>query len=560
MSPIAPADPTAALRRRVYALVIAVATALAAGRVLSTERVYEPHLAPPPGEKNDGRYQSWPDAPPRAMPTFGSNDRSRWDTVRALVDDGTFVIGRRDRGVILRTAVGGLAAPDALQAVVLQEAGYANRTDEKQKIANSGVAFEDGWFTVDKVLHPERLEFLSSKPPMLTVLMAGEYWLLKHTLGWTLTGQTNEVVRTGLLTFNVLPFALYMWLLSLLAERFGTTDWGRLFVVTAAAFGTLLTPFLVTFNNHTPAAFAALVALYAGLRAADGARRAGGVRPLMEGAAAEGTNQGANAPRSPPSAPGWFLLAGIAAGFLVNCELPGAAFAAALGLVLLVRAPGRALLWFAPPLLLFVAALAGLNYLATGQFAPVYEKLDTPWYQYEGSVWSTIHAGGGRGIEFAKFEESRWAYAFHLLLGHHGWFSLTPINILGAAGMAVGVIHLWTRWVRRRDAGRPGAGWDVTAAGGLAVSAVVFIFYGFWVETANYGGWTSGPRWLLWLTPLWLAAMFPAADWLGRRRWGRVLCVALLVLSAASAAYSAWNPWRHPWLYHWMEYNRWIDY
>ena len=30
------------------------------------------------------------------MPTFGSNDRSRWATVRALVDEGTFVIGRRD--------------------------------------------------------------------------------------------------------------------------------------------------------------------------------------------------------------------------------------------------------------------------------------------------------------------------------------------------------------------------------------------------------------------------------------------------------------------------------
>ena len=26
-------------------------------------------------------------------------------------------------------------------------------------------------------------------------------------------------------------------------------------------------------------------------------------------------------------------------------------------------------------------------------------------------------------------------YAFHLLFGHHGWFSLTPVNFLGAAGM-----------------------------------------------------------------------------------------------------------------------------
>jgi len=43
-----------------------------------------------------------------------------------------------------------------------------------------------------------------------------------------------------------------------LAERYGATDWGRLFVVAAAAFGTLLTLFLITFNNHVPAAFAGL--------------------------------------------------------------------------------------------------------------------------------------------------------------------------------------------------------------------------------------------------------------------------------------------------------------
>src|SRR5262245_4623960 len=214
------------LRRLVYTLLIVVAAAMAVGRVLCTERVYEPHLAPPPGEPLDSRYQAWPDTLPRAVPTFGSNDRSRWDTVRALVDEGTFAIGRHDDKLV---------SPENPEGI-------------------TGIASEDGWRTVDKVLHPERKEFLSSKPPLLTVLMASQYWLLKHTLGWSITEQTYEVVRAGLLTFNVLPFALYLWLLSRLVEWFGATDWGRLFVVAAAAFGTLLTPFLITFNNHTPAA------------------------------------------------------------------------------------------------------------------------------------------------------------------------------------------------------------------------------------------------------------------------------------------------------------------
>jgi hypothetical protein len=425
---------------------------------------------------------------------------------------------------------------------------------------------------VDKVLNPKEKadpngdshlvrEYYSSKPPLLAVLMAGEYWVIKHVTGWSINERPNEIVRIGLLTFNVLPLIFYLWMIARLAERYGATDWGRLFVVAAAAFGTLLTPFLITFNNHVPAAFAALAALYAALPVAfpdatDGRPRTGGV--------------------------GRLLAAGLAAGLLVNFELPAAAFVAALGLLLLIRAPLRTLVWFLPPLLLLVAAFFLLNHLAVGQWTPVYEKIDTPWYQYPGSVWATIHPGSGRGVEFAKYTESRGMYAFHLLFGHHGWFSLTPVNLLGAAGMIAAVIGILSGAHKRRAAGfipavppagfipavrpaginpaaRPG-GWDVTAVGSLLVSLVVFVFYAFVVETANYGGWTNGPRWLLWLTPLWLLAVLPVADWLGRRRWGRVLCLILLALSVLSASYSDWNPWRHPWLYHWMESNGWLPY
>jgi hypothetical protein len=508
-------DQTKSLRQQVYWLLIAIATAVAAGRILSAERLYEPSLAVPPGGRADGRYQVWPDKQPRPMPTFGSNDRSRWDTVRALVDEGTFVIGRRD-----------------LEHVTAEN-----------PYGDYGIAFEDGWTTVDKVLNPEwkaapsgnpplAREYYSSKPPLLTVLMAGEYWVIKYALGWSINEHPNEVVRVGLLTFNVLPLIFYLWMIARLAERYGATDWGRLFVVAAAAFGTLLTLFLITFNNHVPAAFAALAALYAAPplafpEAPDGGPRAGGA--------------------------GRFLAAGLAAGLLVNFELPAAAFVAALGLLLLIRAPVRTLLWFLPPVLLLVAAYFLLNHLATGQWLPVYEKINTPWYQYPGSVWATIHPGSGRGIEFAKYTEGRGMYAFHLMFGHHGWFSLTPVNLLGAAGMIAAVIGL----LRRRAFKR---GWDVTAVGSLAASLVVFVFYAFVIETANYGGWTNGPRWLLWLTPLWLFAMLPTADWLGRRRWGRVLCLVLLALSVLSANYSDWNPWRHPWIYHWMESNGWLSY
>src|SRR5207248_6558748 len=96
--------------------------------------------------------------------------------------------------------------------------------------------------------------FYSSKPPLLSVLLAGEYWVVQRLTGWTLQHDTWRVVCTVLLTVNVLPLGIYLVLLARLLERYGTTDWGRLFTFGAAGFGTFLTTFATTLNNHTPAA------------------------------------------------------------------------------------------------------------------------------------------------------------------------------------------------------------------------------------------------------------------------------------------------------------------
>jgi hypothetical protein len=89
----------------------------------------------------------------------------------------------------------------------------------------------------------------------------------------------------------------------------------------------------------------------------------------------------------------------------------------------------------------------------------------------------------------------------------------------------------------------------------LLLTLIVLGFYLAWVpeRNRNYGGWTCGPRWLLWLTPLWLLCLLPAADRLAGSRWGRGMAYALLAVSVASASYPAWNPWRHPWLYRWLD-------
>ena len=87
-------------RRLVYGILIVTALAAAAGRILSTQLLFEPSLFRDEKDPSD-RRKTWPKSRPQPMPTFGSNDRSRWATVRNLVDQGTYVIGRRDRRMIL---------------------------------------------------------------------------------------------------------------------------------------------------------------------------------------------------------------------------------------------------------------------------------------------------------------------------------------------------------------------------------------------------------------------------------------------------------------------------
>ncbi|HUR54505.1 MAG TPA: hypothetical protein VMZ71_10260, partial [Gemmataceae bacterium] len=90
-------DATGELRRSVYLLVGAVAVAIACAKVVGAENVLEPsrYKAPTADGYGGEPDRKWPAERPDPTPMFSSNDKSRWATVRALVDNGTYVIGKR---------------------------------------------------------------------------------------------------------------------------------------------------------------------------------------------------------------------------------------------------------------------------------------------------------------------------------------------------------------------------------------------------------------------------------------------------------------------------------
>ena len=89
---------------------------------------------------------------------------------------------------------------------------------------------------------------------------------------------------------------------------------------------------------------------------------------------------------------------------------------------------------------------------------------------------------------------------------------------------------------------------------------MVFAFYLTRTQSYNYGGFTSGPRWLFWLIPLWLIAIPPAADRLAGSKLGRLLCALLLGHFGPVGVLPGRNPWRHPWILNLMEFTGYLRY
>jgi hypothetical protein len=401
-------------------------------------------------------------------PFFSANDRSRWSTISALVDFGGYEI------------------------------------DEVRR--------RPGWKSIDMVRHRGRdgnLHYYSSKPPLLSTLLAPLYWTIRATTGWTFADQPFAVARLMLLVTNVLPFALYLVLMTIWIERQSDSDFGRIFLVACACWGTLLTPFVATLNNHLPAAIGVLLSTLCLWRIWNQAE----------------------------PQPGLMIGAGLAAGFAATSELPALAFLLAVGAALAWHSPRQTLCYFLPAVLLVALAFFAVNYAAHGSLRPPYahRAAGENWYDYPGSYWMT----GRQGVDLG--EPSKWVYLFHVLVGHHGFFSLTPIWCLSLVGALLG-------W-RQGDARQ-----RLLVALTLGLTTVCVVFYVALrpLGDRNYGGVAAGFRWLFWLIPLWLMMLRPAADRLEDRRLWQVLGFLLLAVSMLSAAIPAGNPWTHPWIYQLM--------
>jgi hypothetical protein len=497
-------------------------------------------------------------------PILSGNDRSRWGTIRVLVEP-ELRVKRKIKDI------------------------NGNESEQIVWYAIDNVQGEKGFDTIDMVKHslpddPEVGYLYSSKPPLLPTLMAIPYAAIYHGSNWlfkskeieispdlsdtkpesaevvpevapteiqndssefetvpdslavkfggdsgevsglgTISLADNEeryfVVRAMLVLINLIPVVFCWVLLSRLIEQFGKDDWSRIFCVAFICFGTFLSTFIVTLNNHIPAMVCVTITCYAVVRIFFDDK----VRLR------------------------YFFVAGFFGVLAFACDLPTISFGFVVGLLLLIKHPRQTLAGFVPMAMIVFAGFFATNYVAHHDIRPAYGNKEWYFFEYQRSPNQNAEPlksywYNPQGVD--KGESSRLVYCVQSMVGHHGLFSLTPVFLLSFLGL-----FLWLFWggdLRLR----------VSALVILVISVVVLAFYLLLMgqNQRSYGGVSSALRWLFWLIPLWSVALVGIVDKMAKYATGRGICLIFLLVSIFSASYPTWNPWTHPWLYQLMIY------
>jgi hypothetical protein len=388
---------------------------------------------------------------------LGQNDASRWDTVWSLMNGKGYVI--------------------------------------------DGAPYD----TIDKVFREGH--FYSSKPALLPAVVAGITLIASNFTDSSLhPGADRWLVRLVLLIINGVPFVLFLYYYGNWLLEQSCSNFAKAFCLCGAAFGTFLTAYTITLNNHTVAAVGVFFAVLAFMRILSGA-------------------------------PGgsWYLLCGVLSAWAVANELVAWPFWFFMAGCLWKADRRRTLQFFAPGTLAVAIAFLVSTYIATGDCIPFYLK--PRLYEYPGSHWK--HPDGIDGAH-----ESKSIYLFNYVLGHHGILGLTPIFLFAFAGMFLGY---GPRSLR------------IGAIVLTSINALAVIF-----GTHNYGGDSQGARWFMWLIPIWLFCMPPSIDRLAQSSRGRFLAILALLVSVGSVLYGMLahpeGPWSASWIHDCMRAWGWVSY
>lgn len=306
--------------------------------------------------------------------------------------------------------------------------------------------------TLDKVFIDGH--YYSDKPPLLPVLAAVPYWVLRNAFGLALSpapcGTGFACARLWLTWLCVgVPSAAAIAGFVLWSLRRGFSLARVLTVASLVVFGSWVWPYSLVFNNHVPAA-AALLGCLLLILPADGP---------------EGRRRGIAAG----------VLCGVAVAFELVAVFPAAALAA-----LTLRRPRRAVAFALGALVPIGIALAADVQISGSPLPPYFAPHG---YVFPGSPFKD--AAGG--LREARTLPELTKYTFDGMVGERGLLAHSPVLLLALAGL-VGCL---------RDRKPP----LFAAALAVGLGSLSFVAYIF-TQTDHHGGKSVGVRWLVAILPI----------------------------------------------------------
>lgn len=457
-----------------------------------------------------------------ATPLLSANDKSRWVSVRALHETGGYEIERYTQDPITGRF----------------------------------------WNTIDKVVHEGRdgrIHEYSSKPPLLATMFAVGFECLHRVTAWTFEDHLFSVVQTLLWFGQILPLTLTLAAFAWCIDRLNFSQAAKYFVFATACWGTFVTTFAVSLNNHHFAVIAAYWSLIA----------------LLEICRGQASHF-------------WFVVLGFAGAFAAANELPALAWTAmvlAMAACLDIRRTFTATI---PAMLIVALAAVGTLLIAHQSLRPPYA------HRSDGAVVTELEATvvgelqpGPLPVELRR-ELNRHAEQWNLLANNDpqpAW-TLGPSTMVEAnrfplpaavaqrwvirdyyqlpwsvgqwralvlvqqQGESHWEVRTWDNWYDY-----PGSYWHLDVRGGVDAGEASPAWYAFHCLIGHHGIFSLTPVWLLsvWGIMLALVGWVPpeagAEQKLpftrivaGSRGWWRVIGAGVLLLSVVVVGFYLLRP------------------
>lgn len=344
-----------------------------------------------------------------------------------------------------------------------------------------------GWWTGDKIFDGEH--FYSTKPPVLSVLGAGIYYLLHNMFGLSYSNPRHEGLIYFILTFLLMgiPCAGMLALFYDMMRRMGLSKKHAVFLTSALGIGSLFLSYTLVFNNHTFAGAMVFFGFYFLMRAIEH-RGSRGWNLFLSGLFT-GLGLTSDIVGAAPFTAAFFLYLmtlGLQRGWLKSFSAKNLIWGPfAIFVVIGLFLKNRTVRWlgvelwgsFLLGLLVFVGLHFYFNWQITGGWKPIYamQSLYTKM-AVEGYYGEVL--GSQEGI----FSEGRFRYIINSLFGLRGVFLYTPILFFSFYFIVKAALDKRNRLAR------------------LALFILVFLIPS-WIflllETKNYGGTSYASRYFI---------------------------------------------------------------